>query len=476
MTMDTTATGRTAPTTVPSFPRSAHLIGIGGAGMRSLARALHARGVMVSGSDAAPAEKLRDLNECGIRAHSGHAESNLEMPDVVVYSTAIPENNPELRRARQLGVTLMHRAEMLAAFLGHHRPILVAGTHGKTTTTTLVALLLEAADMDPWAFVGGEVREFAGNVRCGGLEWAVAEADESDGSFLGLPGEFGIITNIESEHLSYWGTDERLFDGFTRFADRFAQGGLVTCLDDPGVRALGAFAHKAPVTYGSEDSGALVRYRVIEMKGTGSHFEVLGLATGPLRVQLGIPGLHNVANATGAVALAAAVGADVSRAVEVLAGFHGVGRRFTKYPLRNDVLLVDDYAHHATEVHATIEAARLLRDERGGRIIAVFQPHRHSRAHHYRHMYGPAMAGADIAVTTGIYAAGESPIPGFDARTLNALVGSHREGPTHFADSCAEACALAHSLARPGDILLFLGAGSITDAAAELSRREGAAP
>ena len=444
--------------------------------MRSLARALHARGVMVSGSDAAPAAKLRDLNECGIRACSGHAEGNLEMPDVVVYSTAIPENNPELRRARQLGVTLMHRAEMLATFLGHHRPILVAGTHGKTTTTTLVALLLEAAGLDPWAFVGGEVREFGGNVRCGGLEWAVAEADESDGSFLGLPGEFGIITNIESEHLSYWGTDEQLFDGFSRFTDRFVQGGLVVCLDDPGVRALGGFAHKAPVTYGSEDSGAAVRFRVIEMKGTGSHFEVHGVGASPLRVQLGIPGLHNIANATGAIALAAAVGAEVPRAVEVLADFHGVGRRFTKYPLRNDVLLVDDYAHHATEVHATIEAARLLREERGGRIIAVFQPHRHSRAHHYRHMYGPAMAGADIALTTGIYAAGESPIPGFDARTLNDLVASHREGPTHFAESCAEACAMAHSLAQPGDILLFLGAGSITDAAAELSRREGATP
>lgn len=476
MTPHSSPTRRPVQATVPSFPRSAHLIGIGGAGMRSLARALHARGVMVSGSDAAPASKLRDLNECGIRAHSGHAEGNLEMPDVVVFSTAIPENNPELRRARQLGVPLMHRAEMLATFLGHHRPILVAGTHGKTTTTTLVALLLEAAGLDPWAFVGGEVREFGGNVRCGGLEWAVAEADESDGSFLGLPGEFGIITNIESEHLSYWGTDERLFAGFQAFSERFVPGGLVVCLDDPGIRGLGAFAAKSPVTYGSEGSGARVWYRIVDIKGTGSHFEVHGLGGAALRVQLGIPGLHNVANATGAIALAAAVGADVSRAVEVLADFHGVGRRFTKYPLRNDVLLVDDYAHHATEVHATVEAARLLREERGGRIIAVFQPHRHSRAHHYRHMYGPALCGADVAITTGIYAAGESPIPGFDARTLNDLVAAHRGDRTHFAESCAEACALAHSIARPGDILLFLGAGNITDAAADLARREGVNP
>ncbi len=283
-----------------------------------------------------------------------------------------------------------------------------------------------------------------------------------------------MTTNVESEHLSYWGTDERLFEGFRTFVQRFAEGGLVVCLDDPGIRALGAFREKSPLTYGSWESGAAVRYRVVDMRGTGSHFEVTGAGAAPIRVQLGIPGLHNIANATGAIALAAAVGADVARAVEVLADFRGVGRRFTRYPLRNDILLVDDYAHHATEVHATVEAARLLRGERGGRIIAVFQPHRHSRAHHYRHLYGPALAGADVAITTGIYAAGESPVPGFDARTLNDLVAAHREGPTHFAETCAEACALAHSMARPGDVLLLLGAGSITDAAADLARREGA--
>lgn len=186
------------------MPRSAHLIGIGGAGMRSLAKALHARGVAVSGTDLSSMEKLADLSRLGMRVHDSHASEFLGDPEVVVYSTAIPTSNPEFAEAKSRGIRIMHRAEMLAEFLREHRSILIAGTHGKTTTTTLTALLMEAGGLDPWAFVGGEVKEFEGNVRCGGMEWCVAEADESDGSFLLLPGQHGIITNIESEHLSYW--------------------------------------------------------------------------------------------------------------------------------------------------------------------------------------------------------------------------------------------------------------------------------
>jgi UDP-N-acetylmuramate--alanine ligase len=455
------------------MPRSAHLIGIGGAGMRSLAKALHARGVAVSGTDLSSMEKLADLSRLGMRVHDSHASEFLGDPEVVVYSTAIPTSNPEFAEAKSRGIRIMHRAEMLAEFLREHRSILIAGTHGKTTTTTLTALLMEAGGLDPWAFVGGEVKEFEGNVRCGGMEWCVAEADESDGSFLLLPGQHGIITNIESEHLSYWESDENLFKGFLEFAGRFEPKKLVVCANDEGIRTLLAEGRVNATTYGTVGSGSDFEYGEVDLSGSGSEFLLFHRGLPMMRVSIGIPGMHNVANAAGALALAHTVGVDIARAAKALANFRGVGRRFTKYPLKNEILLIDDYAHHATEVRATISAARLLAAERGGRLLAIFQPHRHSRTWHYRDLYAEALSGADEIILTEIYSAGEEPIGEFSGQVLAELVAESNSDRTHFASLPGEAIQRALDLAHSRDIILVLGAGSITDEAKKLYNRMG---
>lgn len=455
------------------FPRSAHLIGIGGAGMRSLAKALHARGVAVSGSDLSSMEKLSDLSRLGMRVHDSHAEEFLGEPEVVVYSTAIPATNPEFAAAQARGIRIMHRAEMLAEFLREHRSILIAGTHGKTTTTTLTALLMEEGGLDPWAFVGGEVTEFGGNVRCGGMEWCVAEADESDGSFLLLPGQHGIITNIESEHLSYWENDEKLFEGFLAFASRFEPKKLVVCANDEGVRTLLAEGRVNATTYGAMGSGCDFEFGDVDLSGTGSEFMLFHHGAPMMKVSIGIPGMHNVSNATGALALAHTVGVDIVRAARSLASFRGVGRRFTKYPLKNEVLLIDDYAHHATEVRATISAARLLAAERGGRLLAIFQPHRHSRTWHYRDLYAGALSDADEIILTEIYAAGEQPIGDFSGDVLASMVRESNPDKTYFAALPTQAIERALELSNPRDIILVLGAGSITDEAKKLYHRMG---
>ena len=446
-----------------------HLIGICGAGMQPIARALMAEGIAVAGSDQ-DLSKGRELREAGATLFEGHAAENLGAADAVVFSTAISESNPEIAKARAVGIPIVHRSEMLGWLLGRMESVLIAGTHGKTTTTTLTSLLLTADGKDPWSFVGGYVREFGGNLRIGKSRIAVAEADESDGSFLNLPRQHAIITNIEAEHLNHWGTEAAMFGGFEQLLAPIPHtGAVVLCADDAGIQRLLPRLTRPVVTYGMMGPAEFSAVDVV-LTGTGSEFTLRHHQAEIGRVRIGVPGKQNVANATGAFALATMLGVDPARVLNALAEFRGVDRRFTKLPGPNGSLIIDDYAHHPTEIAATMAAARMAADERGGKLRAIFQPHRITRTESFFNDFGPALASADEVFLTDIYAAGEPPIAGITGATLAAKITSQIVAKTHFMEDFGALKKAVLSVTNESDIVLILGAGSVTKLAHELSR------
>lgn len=454
---------------IPAKLQSAHLLGICGAGMQPIARALHHDGVRVSGSDP-DAEKGKKLAAAGITFFPHHREENLGTPDVVVFSSAISDENPELHAARLRGIPVVHRSEMLGWFLSRRESILVAGMHGKTTTTALASLLLAAAGMDPWSFVGGSVDEFGGNLRIGGAKYAVAEADESDGSFLNLPRHHAIVTNIEPEHMNYWRTEENLYRGFREFIGAIPPGGsLVACGDDPGIRRLLSQVPGRALTYGIGNGAAEFDTTIADLGGMGSRFRVARRGRDLGEFRLGIPGRHNVANASGAIAMAISLGAEPAPLRDALAEFHGVDRRFRKRPGPAGAMLIDDYAHHPTEIAATLAAARLLAKERGGRLVAVFQPHRYTRTQTFFADFGPSLSGADHAILLDIYGAGEVPIPGISGHDLAALMRRQVSTPVEFIASFETVKNRLEEMLKVDDIVLLLGAGSVTKLCGMLS-------
>jgi len=450
---------------LPDFdytPRRAHLLGICGSGMKPLAYALLSMGVEVSGTDPASG-KEKGLAEKGVRLFDSHAAANLGNPDLLVYSSAISPDNPEMEEARRRGLRIVHRSEMLGWFLARKESMLIAGTHGKTTTTGMAALLFEAAGFDPWAFIGGSLPQFGGNLRIGGDRWAVAEADESDGTFLNLPRDHAVITNIEAEHLNYWGSEERIFQGFKDFLAGMPSGGrLVVCLDDPGVRRLLGETGVEATCYSITGMDAPVQAKKIELRGASSSFDwwIHGECAG--RVALGVPGSQNVANALGALALAVKLGADPRLLVSALEGFHGVNRRFTRRESKRGYLVIDDYGHHPTEITATMAAARLLANERGGRLHVVFQPHRYTRTRNFHDQFGPALNGADTLILTDIYAAGEPPIEGVTASRLRDSLEKTLPINPRLVEDFEEIQKSLQLQIKNDDIVLLLGAGSVT--------------
>lgn len=448
----------------PSFEiRSAHLVGICGSGMTPLAHALLSMGIAVSGSDPGAA-KGAELAAKGVRLFSQHQAANLGEADVLVYSTAISPDNPELLAARARGIAIAHRSELLAWFLARRESVLVAGTHGKTTTTTMLTLLLEAAGLDPWGFVGGRVREFGGNLRIGGERLAVAEADESDGSFLCLPRDHAIITNIEAEHLNYWIDEERLFVGFDEFCAAIPSGGrLVLCIDDPGVRRLLPLLRKDVIVYSCAGNEADFHASQVELTGTSCSFDFHQNGKRLGRVRLGVPGRQNVANATGAIALAISLGGDFEKMRTALENFEGVDRRFTKRRHASGAMVIDDYGHHPTEIAATMAAARLLAEERRGRLHVVFQPHRYSRTESFFPHFGPALSAADSIILTEIYGAGEEPIEGISGETLLHEIRRSATADSQLIAGFEDIKKVLESRIKDSDIVLLLGAGSVTN-------------
>jgi UDP-N-acetylmuramate--alanine ligase len=445
--------------------RRIHFVGIGGIGMSGIAELLVNLGYEVSGSDAKPSDVTDRLDTMGVRVSSGHAADHVGDADVVVVSSAINPDNPEIAEARRRGVPVIPRAEMLAELMRLKYGIAIAGAHGKTTTTSMIALVLERAGLDPTAVIGGRLSAFGSNARLGRGDYVVAEADESDRSFLKLSPSIAVITNVDREHLESYGSWDHLQAAFVEFANKVPfYGAVVACVDDPVVRALRGSMTRRVITYGlQEDAEADVTGRGLSLEAFGSACTVMrreadGRPTHLGALRLRVPGRHNMLNALAAVAVGLEVGVPFARIASALAEFHGAERRFQMRGEASGVMVVDDYGHHPTEIAAVIAAARAGIERR---VVVVFQPHRYSRTSQLMSEFGGALGAADEVVLTDIYPAGEAPIPGV---TIDALVEAVRQTarcPVHLVRRLDDLPSAVVKLARTGDLVITLGAGSI---------------
>ena len=443
---------------------SAHLVGIGGAGMSGLAWLLIARDVHVSGSDLKESPAVMQLRAAGAEIHVGHDAGNVGTPGAVIVSTAIAPDNPELRHAREKGIAVLARAQVLAALMREGRGVAVAGTHGKTSTTSMLAVILERAGTDPTYVVGGDLNESGSNARSGSGDIFLAEADESDGSFLLLEPEIAIVTNVEVDHLDFFAGRQEIEAAFAAFC---AQAGVViACADDPGVGRVIESAGIDPVWYGQHERSEV---RVADIQGSRAG-TVAGLHIGgdeqwDGKLEVPVPGRQHALNAAGAVAAALRLGVSPAVAVDALRGFGGVRRRWERRGEARGATFVDDYAHHPTEIAATLAAAR---DGGHGRIVGVFQPHRYSRTAGMWRALGESLRAADVVIVTDVYGAGEEPLIGVTGKlVIDALVEA---APGTRAIYLPKRLDLAPFLAREvraGDLVLTLGAGDITMVAME---------
>ncbi len=439
-----------------------HFVGAGGIGMCGLAELLHNQGYRVSGSDLREGPTLARLRSLGIQVHVGHAAENLGDVDVVVYSSAVPPRNAELREAERRGIPVIPRAEMLAEVMRLKEGIAVAGSHGKTTTTSLIAHVLSAAGLDPTAVIGGRVLApdtAPSTTRLGAGELLVAEADESDGSFLRLAPVVAVVTNIDPEHLDHYGSYEALEEAFVSFANRVPFWGLsVLCLDHPGVQAIVPRMTRRTTTYGFASQADLVASN-LRSEAPGTRFEVRRRGERLGEVRLRLPGRHNVLNALATVAVAEEQGVPFATTADALGAFLGIERRFEDKGSAAGVRVVDDYGHHPAEIRATLASAR---ESHEGRIVVAFQPHRYTRTRDLWADFVTAFNDADVLVLTDIYSAGETKIPGVEAAPLVDAIRAHGHHDVRFAANLDDVVAELEAAAREGDLVLTLGAGSIS--------------
>lgn len=450
-----------------------HFVGIGGYGMSGLAGILAGAGLRVQGSDVRESSRTRRLQELGVAVHIGHDPVHVAGAGVVIRSTDVPDHNPELAEARRRGLPLWHRADLLALLLNPNRGIAVAGTHGKTTTTAMTAYALIDGGLDPTVSVGGEVGRWEGTGRLGASPWVVAEACESDGTFVRYQPEIAVLTNVEAEHLDhYGGSFAALREAFRSFAAGVKPGGrLIACADDPPALELArsGVAGAELQTYGFSPGADLRAVDAYPVDG-GWTFDVVYRGRRLGRVKLGVPGRHNVSNALGALGAALAAGVPFETAAASLAGYTGAERRF-QVLASGDVTIVDDYAHHPTEIRATLQTAR-ERAGAGGRVVAVFQPQRYTRTRSLWDQFAGAFAGADAAVLTEIYSPpGEEPIPGVSGAALAQAVAAASAIPVRFAADAGQIAAVIEEWAEPGDVVVFMGAGDIWKTAHALAQR-----
>ncbi len=460
-----------------------HFIGIGGIGMSGIAEVLADLGHRVQGSDASDNANVQRLRSLGIPVQVGHDAANLGAAKIVVVSSAIKRDNPELVAARLRHLPVVRRAEMLAELMRFKQAVAVAGTHGKTTTTSMVAALLDAGGLDPTVINGGIINAYGTNARMGASDWMVVEADESDGTFVKLPADVALVTNIDPEHLDHYGSFERVRDAFLQFVENVPfYGFAVMCIDHPEVQALvGRIEDRRVITYGASPQ-ADVRYTDLRVEGRKSMFSAVfrdrngGKAHVLENLSISMPGAHNVQNATGAIAVAHTLGVADEALAAGLASFGGVKRRFTLTGTWNGVDIFDDYGHHPAEISAVLAAARSITK---GRVVAVMQPHRYTRLRDLFDQFCTCFNDADVVVVAPVYPAGEAPIPGIDRDALveGLRVRGHRDaravaGPEDLAP-------LVATLIRPGDEVVCLGAGSISQWAyalpAELAKLAGTA-
>ncbi len=446
-----------------------HFVGIGGAGMSGIAEVLLTLGYRVTGSDLKRSEIVERLERLGAKIFTGHAATHVEGAHVVVYSSAVARDNPELQAARQRGIPVIPRAEMLAELMRMKYGIAVAGTHGKTTTTSMVAAVLAEGGFDPTVVVGGRITALGAGARLGQGEFLVAEADESDGSFLKLTPTIAVVTTIDREHLDYYGDLPAIQEAFLTFINRVPfYGAAVLCLDQPDIRALLPRVEKRVITYGLAGSADLVAAGT-RLEGPTARFEVLyrGESLGELGLQ--VPGLHNAANALAATAVGLDLEIPFAVIQRALGAFTGVQRRFQIKGEVGGVLVVDDYGHHPAEIRATLAAAKA---GFGRRTVVVFQPHRYTRTYHLHDEFLTAFDQADCLVIADIYPAGEPPIPGVHARTIaEGIAARGRRGEVSYASDRREIVEFLFQTVRRGDLVLTLGAGDIWGVGDELLAR-----
>ena len=443
-----------------------HFVGIGGIGMSGIAEVLANLGYTVQGSDVSDSANVKRLREHGIRVAIGHDAKNLDGADVVVVSTAIKRDNPELVAARAARLPVVRRAEMLAELMRLKHSIAIGGTHGKTTTTSLVATLVEAGGFDPTVINGGIINAYGTNARLGAGDWMVVEADESDGTFLKLPADIAIVTNIDAEHLDHFKTFAAVQDAFKAFIENVPfYGFAVMCTDHPIVqRLVGRIEDRRIITYG-ENPQADVRLVDLDHSGGGSRFSVLfrdrtGNTVDTIAgLSLPMPGRHNALNATAAIAVARELGIADERIRKGLGGFGGVRRRFTRTGEWNGVTIIDDYGHHPVEIAAVLRAAR---ESTKGQVIAVVQPHRYTRLSSLFEPFSTCFNDADVVIVADVYPAGEAPIEGADRDSLVHAVRARGHRQVVPLDDPGQLAALVQRLAQPGDYVIFLGAGNIT--------------
>ena len=452
--------------TLPLSIGTIHFVGIGGIGMSGIAEVLHNLEYRVQGSDVAENANVKRLNGLGIEVHIGHQAENLGEAEVVVISSAVRQDNPEVAAARARMIPVVRRAEMLAEIMRLKWAIAVGGTHGKTTTTSIVAALLDAAELDPTVINGGIINAYGTNARLGDGDWIVVEADESDGTFVKLPATIAVVTNIDPEHLDFYGTFQDLRDAFASFVENIPFYGFAAlCIDDADVQAMIAeVSDRRIVTYGMSPQ-ADIRAVNIESSPRGARFdvEITDRATGNMRILAGMEfpmvGAHNVQNSLAAIAIAQEMKIDDEVTRRALAGFAGVRRRFTKTGEVGGIIVIDDYGHHPVEISAVMEAARSSSERN---VIAVVQPHRYTRLRDLFEEFCTCFNNADTVIVADVYAAGETPIEGFDRDALVAGLQArgHRDvialsGPEALAGMIA-------AQGQPGDMVVCLGAGSIT--------------
>ncbi|CAN5730746.1 UDP-N-acetylmuramate--L-alanine ligase [soil metagenome] len=453
--------------------RHAHFVGIGGIGMSGLAEILRTMDFDVSGSDLKPNDNTRRLETMGVRVDVGHRAENVQGADVVVYTSAVSSQNPEIARARALEIPIISRGEMLAELMRVKYCVTIAGSHGKTTTTSMVATVLRQAGLDPTVVVGGKVNALGSNARLGLGDLFVAEADESDGSFLRLSPTIAVVTNIDPEHLDHYGTHEKVKDAFVQHANQVPFYGLcVLCIDHPHVQEILPRIQRRHVTYGLARQ-ADYRAKNLRFEGLETHFtayrrdQLLG------EFVVHMPGAHNVQNALAVIAAAdeLEVPLDVTR--DAIASFHGVQRRFTvlgqptitRDGKTGDVLVIDDYGHHPAEVEATLDAAQSGFDRR---VVVAFQPHRYTRTQALFPEFTRAFNKADVLVVTEVYAAGEAPIEGATGESLADAIHAHGHHSVVYVKEKRAIKDKLLEIVRPGDIVISLGAGDINASAREL--------
>ncbi len=446
------------------FVRRVHFVGIGGVGMSGIAEVLHNLGYEVSGSDAKESGITRRLSDDGVRVAIGHAAARARGAQVVVVSSAVSEDNPEVAYARARGIPVILRAQMLAELGRMKRTVTVAGSHGKTTTTSMVSMALNAAGAKPTMIIGGQLKNIGSNVKLGLGDYMVAEADESDGSFLYLSPLVAVVTNIDNDHLDYHGSMENLEKAFLAHLRRLPfYGAAVLCADDPRLRSLVPKIGRTVVTYGIKES-AQYQARAIVMAREGSRFDVWERGKKLGAIKLRVPGRHNVSNALGAFAAGRYLGFDPGKLMAGLSAFRGVGRRLDNLGAAGGIDFVDDYGHHPTEIATTIAAVSGL--WRARRCVVIFQPHRYSRTKLLSREFGPAFRGADQVYVMDIYAAGEKPIKGVSSKLIVDSLGKAGVPAAVYPGALEVMRQL-----RRGDVVLTLGAGDVWKVGEDLLRR-----